>query len=46
VPALLSLAAFVWLLTLHPFVAGQTHAAYGGAYVSAALAWLRVVEGI
>lgn len=36
VPAALSLAAFVWLLTLHPTAAGRVYAAYGGVYVSAA----------
>lgn len=45
VPAALALAAFVWLLTLHPQAAGRTYAAYGGVYVVVALLWLRVVEG-
>ncbi len=45
VPAALSLAAFVWLLTLHPQAAGRTYAAYGGVYVVVALVWLRLVEG-
>jgi small multidrug resistance family-3 protein len=44
VPAAASLAAFVWLLTLHPAAAGRTYAAYGGIYVVTALAWLWVVE--
>jgi small multidrug resistance family-3 protein len=44
VPATLSLAAFVWLLTLHPEEAGRTYAAYGGIYVSVALMWLWLVE--
>ena len=39
-PAGLSLAAFVWLLTLHPFAAGRTYAAYGGVYIAVALGWL------
>ena len=30
VAAALSLAAFAWLLTLHPTAAGRTYAAYGG----------------
>jgi small multidrug resistance family-3 protein len=38
--------AFAWLLTLHPTAAGRTYAAYGGVYVSAALAWLWLVEKI
>ena len=42
----LSLAAFSWLLTLHPTAAGRTYAAYGGVYIAVALLWLRVVEGI
>ncbi|MGB8856419.1 MAG: YnfA family protein [Burkholderiales bacterium] len=45
-PAALSLAAFVWLLTLHPFAAGRVYAAYGGEYVVVALGWLWVVDGI
>ena len=45
VPAGLSLAAFSWLLSLHPNPAGRTYAAYGGVYVAVALVWLRVVEG-
>ena len=44
-PAALSLAAFAWLLTLHPTAAGRTYAAYGGIYVAASLVWLRWVEG-
>jgi small multidrug resistance family-3 protein len=44
IPAALSLAAFVWLLTLHPTSAGRTYAAYGGAYVAVAMAWLWLVE--
>ena len=34
VPAGLSLALFVWLLTLHPQSAGRTYASYGGVYVA------------
>ena len=45
VPAALSLAAFVWLLTLHPPAAGRVYAAYGGVYVVVALIWLNRVEG-
>ena len=44
IPAAFSLAAFVWLLTLHPEEAGRTYAAYGGIYVSVALMWLWLVE--
>ena len=46
VPAALSLAAFAWLLTLHPAAAGRTYAAYGGMYIAVALLWLRFVDGI
>jgi small multidrug resistance family-3 protein len=46
VPAALSLAMFVWLLTLHPNAAGRVYAAYGGVYVAVALAWLWAVDGI
>ncbi len=45
-PAALSLAAFAWLLTLHPSAAGRTYAAYGGMYIAVALLWLRFVDGI
>ncbi|CAM7828627.1 YnfA family protein [Atlantibacter hermannii] len=45
-PAGLSLALFVWLLTLHPAASGRVYAAYGGVYVMTALLWLRVVDGI
>lgn len=45
-PAALSLAAFVWLLTLHPQAAGRVYAAYGGVYVSVALLWLWAVDAV
>lgn len=44
-PAALSLAAFVWLLTLHPAASGRVYAAYGGVYVATALVWLNFVDG-
>ena len=44
VPAALSLAAFVWLLTLHPTGAARTYAAYGGVYIAVTLLWLWLVE--
>lgn len=46
VPALASLAAFVWLLTLHPAASGRVYASYGAVYIAMALVWLRVVDGI
>lgn len=46
VPAAISLAAFAWLLTLHPHAAGRVYAAYGGVYVSVALMWLWAVDGV
>jgi small multidrug resistance family-3 protein len=45
-PAALSLAAFAWLLTLHPTAAGRVYAAYGGVYVSVALVWLWLVDAV
>lgn len=45
-PAAASLAAFVWLLSLHPAASGRVYAAYGGVYVAVALGWLWVVDGI
>ena len=46
IPAVLSLAAFVWLLTLHPTAVGRVYAAYGGVYVVMAILWLCTVNGI
>jgi len=46
IPAAMSLAAFAWLLTLHPDAAGRVYAAYGGVYVSVALLWLWVVDAV
>lgn len=45
-PAIASLGLFVWLLTLHPTAAGRVYAAYGGVYVSVALGWLWLVDGV
>ena len=45
-PAAVSLALFVWLLSLHPVASGRVYAAYGGIYVTTALVWLRVVDGV
>lgn len=45
-PAGISLALFSWLLTLHPAASGRIYAAYGGVYVTTAIAWLWVVDGI
>jgi small multidrug resistance family-3 protein len=44
--AAISLAVFVWLLTLHPTAAGRVYAAYGGVYVATALLWLWLVDGV
>ncbi len=46
IPTALSLAIFVWLLTLHPAASGRIYAAYGGIYISTALMWLRYVDQI
>jgi small multidrug resistance family-3 protein len=43
-PGALSLAAFAWLLSIHPTGAARTYAAYGGVYVTTALFWLWLVE--
>lgn len=45
-PAAISLAIFSWLLSFHPEAAGRVYAAYGGVYVTVALAWLWLVDGI
>ena len=46
IPAVFSLAAFVWLLTLHPAASGRVYATYGAVYISMALAWLWLVDGV
>jgi small multidrug resistance family-3 protein len=46
IPTALSLALFVWLLTLHPTASGRVYAAYGGVYIFVALLWLWVVDGV
>jgi len=46
VPAGLSLAAFAWLLTLHPSASGRVYAGYGGVYVASAVLWLWAVDGV
>ncbi|MDX8406197.1 MAG: YnfA family protein [Mariprofundus sp.] len=46
IPAAVSLAAFAWLLTLHPNAAGRVYAAYGGVYISVALMWLWLVDSV
>ncbi|MDH1795910.1 YnfA family protein [Citrobacter sp. Cpo061] len=46
IPAGVSLALFVWLLTQHPAASGRVYAAYGGVYVVTALLWLRIVDGV
>lgn len=44
-PAAVSLAAFAYLLSLHPTGAGRTYAAYGGVYVTIAVFWMWLAEG-
>lgn len=46
IPTTLSLAVFVWLLTLHPAASGRIYAAYGGIYIFTALMWLRFVDQV
>lgn len=46
VPAAAALAAFVWLLSLHPTASGRVYAAYGGVYVTVAILWLWLVDGV
>jgi len=45
-PALLSLFVFVWLLSLHPTESGRVYAAYGGIYVTVAIAWLWLIDDV
>ena len=46
IPAALSLGLFAWLLTLHPTATGRVYAAYGGVYISMAIVWLWLVDGV
>jgi small multidrug resistance family-3 protein len=46
IPAAIALAAFAWLLTLHPAPSGRVYAAYGGVYVVVALIWLWRVDDV
>ena len=46
IPTIVSLALFVWLLTLHPTASGRIYAAYGGIYIFTALMWLRFVDQV
>jgi len=46
IPAAISLAAFAWLLSLHPSAAGRVYAAYGGVYIGVAIMWLWVVDSV
>ncbi len=45
-PAALSLAVFVWLLTLHPAASGRVYATYGAVYIATGLGWLYFVDGV
>ena len=45
-PTILALAAFVWLLTLHPAASGRIYAAYGGIYICTALIWLKYEDQV
>lgn len=46
IPMLISLAAFIWLLTLHPTATGRVYAAYGGIYIVTALFWLKFIDKV
>lgn len=46
VPAAISLGTFAWLLTLHEAASGRVYAAYGGVYISVAIVWLWLVDGV
>lgn len=46
IPAAMSPAIFVWLLSLHPTASGRVYAAYGGVYVATALLWLWKVDRV
>jgi len=46
IPAAASLSLFAWLLSLHPTATGRVYAAYGGVYISVAILWLWLVDGV
>lgn len=46
IPLVISLAIFVWLLTLHPTATARVYAAHGGIYVAVALMWLHLVDKV
>ena len=47
IPGMLCLALFAWLLTLvDADHAGRAYAAYGGVYITSAIIWLWLAEGI
>jgi len=47
VPGCASLVLFAWLLTLVDTAeAGRAYAAYGGIYITSALLWLWLAEGV
>lgn len=47
IPGMAALALFAYLLTLIDAEhAGRAYAAYGGVYITAALFWLWIIEGI
>ena len=43
---MISLAIFVWLLTMHPTATGRVYAAYGVIYEAVALMWLHLVDKV
>lgn len=45
-PAAASLSLFAWLLSLHPTASGRVYAAYGGVYITVAICWLWLVDGV
>lgn len=46
IPGAISLSLFAWLLSLHPTASGRVYAAYGGIYISVAICWLWIVDGV
>lgn len=47
IPGMVALVLFALALTrVEMSHAGRTYAAYGGVYILASIAWLRVVEGV
>jgi small multidrug resistance family-3 protein len=46
IPGAIALVLFAWLLSMHDTSAGRVYAAYGGVYISVAIFWLWMIDGV